>query len=45
MGDLSHLDVIGPERVDFLCELLDTVSRKDLSAIVREYIDKLEGKY
>ena len=37
--------MIGPEKAEFLIELLDTVGRKDLSAIVREYIDKLDSKY
>ena len=36
------IDVIGPEKAEFLIELLDTVGRKDLSAIVREYIDKVD---
>ena len=44
MADFSPSDVIGAEKVGFLCELLDTVSRKDLSAIVKEYIDKVESK-
>lgn len=39
------IDVIGPEKAEFLIELLNTVGRKDLSAIVREYIDKLDCKY
>ena len=36
--------MIGPEKAEFLIELLDTVGRKDLSAIVREYIDKVDRK-
>ena len=38
------VDLIGPEKAGFLCELLDEVGRKDLTAIVREYMDKLDSK-
>ena len=38
------VDLIGPEKAGFLCELLDEVGRKDLTAIVREYMDKLDRK-
>ena len=41
---LCASDVIGPEKAEFLCELLDTVGRKDLTVIVKEYIDKVSCK-
>ena len=37
--------MIGPEKAGLLCELLDEIGRKDLTAIVKEYMDKLDGKY
>ena len=36
--------MIGPEKAGFLIELLDTVGRKDLSTIVREFIDRADSK-
>ena len=38
------VDLIRPEKAGFLCELHDEVGRKDLTAIVREYMDKLDRK-
>ena len=40
------VDLIEPEKAGFLCELLDEVGRKDLTAIVWKYmyIDKLDHK-
>ena len=37
-------DLLGPEKAGFLCELLDTIGRKDLTATVREYMDKVDRK-
>ena len=37
--------MIGPEKAGLLCELLDEIGRKDLTAIVKEYMDKLDCKY
>ena len=39
------LDVIGPEKAEFICELLGEVGRKDLTVIVKEYIDKVDRKF
>ena len=41
----SATDVIGAEKAGLLCELLDEIGRKDLTAIVKEYMNKLDGKY
>ena len=38
-------DLIGAEKAGLLCELLDEIGRKDLTAIVKEYMNKLDGKY
>ena len=38
-------DVISAEKAGLLCELLDEIGRKDLTAIVKEYMNKLDGKY
>ena len=37
-------DLIGAEKTGLLCELLDEVGRKDLTAIVKEYVNKLDFK-
>ena len=37
--------MIGAEKAGLLCELLDEIGRKDLTAIVKEYMNKLDGKY
>ena len=39
------IDVIGPEKAEFICELLGEVGRKDLTVIVKEYIDKVDRKF
>ena len=39
-----YIDVIGPEKAEFICELLSEVGRKDLTVVVREYIDKVDRK-
>ena len=36
--------MIGPEKAGLLCELLDEIGRKDLTAIVKEYMNN-DGKY
>ena len=41
---LIFADLIGPEKAGLLCELLDEIGRKDLTAIVKEYMNKLDCK-
>ena len=38
------IDLIEPEKAGFLYELLNEVGRKDLTPIVREYMEKLDRK-
>lgn len=36
--------MIGPDNVTFLCELLDEIGRKDLTVVVKSYVEKNEGE-
>ena len=38
------VDLIRLEKAGFLCELHDEVGQKDLTVIIREYMDKLDRK-
>ena len=37
--------MINFEKPGLLCELLDEIGRKDLTAIVKEYMNKMDGMY